>query len=393
MEAPSEDLADLYDNAPCGYLSLSSDGRVVKANATLATWLGRNPHQLLGLRMHELLSVPSRIFFETHVGPLLRIQGHFHEVALDLLAEGVRLAVLANAVERRDETGRLLFTRITLFQATERRRHEREVRAERAAAEEARAALQKLNDELETRVESEVAARLESERGLLAERELGELREQFIAVLGHDLRNPLAAIDSGAKMLLREARSDEAKYVLGMMQGSVTRMASLIDNVMDFARGRLGGGISLVRDAAKPLEQTLQQVVDELRSGNPDRRIDTSIDLPAPVDCDRPRVGQMVSNLLGNALAHGAVEIPVRLDARINDGVLELSVSNGGAAIPESAMAKLFHPFVRGDVRNNRQGLGLGLHIASEIAKAHGGTLSVTSSSEETRFTFRMLLF
>lgn len=392
MDGPSEDLADLYENAPCGYLSLSPAGRIVKANATLAVWLGRRAEDLLGSRLHDLMSVPSKIFFETHVSPLLRMQGYLHEVALDLIAEGDRLPILANASERRDKDGKLLFTRITIFQATERRRHERELLAQRGAAEDAKAALQKLNLELEARIDEAVSARLSSEKGLLAERELGDLREQFIAVLGHDLRNPLSSIDSGALLLLREEQSDKAKHVLGLMQGSVVRMAGLIDNLMDFARGRLGGGITLNRNAAAPLEPVLLQVVEELRVGKPDRLIETRIDLTAPVDCDRSRIGQMASNLLGNALTHGSAEVPVRLVARTVDDGFELSVANGGAPIPEDAMAKLFEPFFRGEVRGSLQGLGLGLHIASEIAKAHGGTLDVASGPLETRFTFRMPL-
>lgn len=389
---PAEDLVDLYENAPCGHLSLSAQGRIVKLNATLARWLGTSAAELHGRRLREVLSVPSRIFYETHVSPLLRMQGYLDEFALDLAASGEKLAVLANAVQRHDDDGRLLFTRLTFFPATERRRHERELRAQRAAAEAAQAALQDLNARLEERVDEAVVARLRSEKGLVAERELGELREQFIAVLGHDLRNPLASIDGAARLLSREVQSEKSKHVLTLMQGSVVRMAGLIDNVLDFARGRLGGGITLDRNAREPLEAVLLQVVAELQVGLADGRIETAIDLGRPIDCDRSRMGQLVSNLLGNALTHGSSDIPVRLDARIVDDALELSVSNGGAPIPPVAMSRLFQPFFRGEVRNSLQGLGLGLHIASEIAKAHGGALSVVSSTSETRFTFTMPL-
>ena len=387
-----EDLVDLYENAPCGHLSLSAEGVIIKLNATLARWLGASAADLHGRSLHDLLSVPSKIFYETHVGPLLRMQGFFNEIALDLAFNGEKLAVLANAVERRDDDEGLLFTRLTFFPATERRRHERELRAQRAAAEEAQAALQDLNARLEERVDEAVVARLRSEKGLVAERELGELREQFIAVLGHDLRNPLASIDGAARLLSREVQSEKSKHVLTLMQGSVVRMAGLIDNVLDFARGRLGGGITLERNAREPLEIVLLQVVAELQVGMPDGRIETAIDIDRPIDCDRSRMGQLVSNLLGNALTHGSSEIPVRLDARIVDDALELSVTNGGTPIPEAAMTRLFQPFFRGEVRNSLQGLGLGLHIASEIAKAHGGTLSAVSSAKETRFMFRMPL-
>ena len=170
------------------------------------------------------------------------------------------------------------------------------------------------------------------------------------------------------------------------------RMAALIDNVLDFARGRLGGGITLDRNARKPLEPVLHQVIDELRLSSPGRQIEAEYAIDRPIDCDRIRIGQLVSNLVGNALSHGSANEPVRVLAETTDGLFKLSVANGGEPIPEAAMDKLFEPFFRSEVRASRQGLGLGLHIASQIAKAHDGVLTVTSKSEETIFTFTMPL-
>ena len=98
----------------------------------------------------------------------------------------------------------------------------------------------------------------------------------------------------------------------------------------------------------------------------------------------------MVSNLLGNALTHGSPDSPVKIVASTENGVFMLWIANAGEPIPDAAMANLFQPFFRGQVRAGLQGLGLGLYIASEIAKAHDGTLTVTSTAEETRFTFLM---
>jgi sigma-B regulation protein RsbU (phosphoserine phosphatase) len=169
-------------------------------------------------------------------------------------------------------------------------------------------------------------------------------------------------------------------------------MTGLIDNVLDFARGRLGGGITLDRNTRKPLEPVLHQVIDELRLSSPGRRIEAEYAIDAPVNCDSGRIGQLASNLVGNALSHGASNEPVRVRAVTEDGLFKLSVANGGEPIPESALDKLFEPFFRGEVRASRQGLGLGLHIAAQIAKAHEGTLAVSSTREETRFTFVMPL-
>lgn len=230
-----------------------------------------------------------------------------------------------------------------------------------------------------------------SELRLTDQRNESELREQFIAVLGHDLRNPLASIDAGAKLLVRAGPDPKTAKILAMMQTSVGRMAGLIDNVMDFARGRLGGGLALNR-VEQPVGPILDDVVGELRTSWPARQIETQLSLPHPVYCDRTRIAQLASNLLANALIHGADTAPVRVGASTEADRFELFVANAGDPIPASTLERLFHPFARGAERPEKQGLGLGLYIAFEIARAHGGSLTVASSPEETRFTLRMPL-
>jgi signal transduction histidine kinase len=230
-----------------------------------------------------------------------------------------------------------------------------------------------------------------SEARLLDEQRTSELREQFIAVLGHDLRNPLAAISGGAELLLKTPLNPRASRMVGVIRASVTRMSRLIEDVMDFAHGRLGSGLALQHDDV-PLEPVLRHVVDELRAGFPDRAIDAVIAVTDPVRCDRGRIAQLLSNLLGNALTYGAASKPVRVRAATAGQILELSVANSGDPIPTATQERLFQPFQRGAVQPNQQGLGLGLFIASQIARAHGGTLDVLSTADETRFTFRMPL-
>lgn len=385
-QASSEDLEDLYENAPCGYLSLGPDGRIVKVNRTLCTWLGKSSQDMLGKRLRDLLNVAGSIFYETHFAPLLRMQGFYHEVALDMVAaDGAKLAVLANAAERRDDAGNLLFTRLTIFQATERRRFERELVNAQAGERKARQELQDL-------VASLREGMAEQTIQLLEEKEGAELREQFIAVLGHDLRNPLAAIDAGANKLLRDGQwTEKTPYILQLMKNSVVRMGGLIDNVLDLARSRLGGGIGLDLQDDRPLQPTLEQVLEEIRTANPDRKIEAHIDIPRAVQVDHLRIAQMFSNLLGNAVTHGAEDGVIRITAiLLDESLLEIAVANPGDPIPAEMVGHLFKPFHRGQVRNNAQGLGLGLYIASQIALAHGGRIDVQSESSETRFTFRM---
>jgi phosphoserine phosphatase RsbU/P len=363
-DVPSaEDLENLYETAPCGYVSISPDRRVVKANRTIADWLGRPAESLVGMSVHDILGFGGRIAFETHLAPLLRMQGHVHEIALDLLtADGGKVPTIANAAEKRAADGRHLFTRLTIFRAVDRRIYERTLLDARAKAE----------------AESK------------AHREAALLREQFIAVLGHDLRNPLGALAAGVRLLgRREQLSEGGRSILDQMNGSVDRASALVDDLLDLARGSLGSGLGLDRTDA-PLTPTLEQVVAEIRSIAPERAIQASIRIDEPVYCDPGRIGQLASNLLANAISHGAADRPITFDGWTSGDLFTLSVTNAGSPIPEQVRERLFQPFFRGGVRPSRNGLGLGLYIASQIAKAHDGKLEVTSSDAETRFTFTM---
>lgn len=229
-----------------------------------------------------------------------------------------------------------------------------------------------------------------SETALLDERQTAQLREQFFAVLGHDLRNPLNAVRGGAELLMMMPLPEKAVPVVTLIKRSSARMTGLIENVLDFARTRLGSGLVLNRVADAGLSATLEEVIAETRAVWPDREVRSDIDLGRPVNCDGARLAQMFSNLLANALTHGDPQGPVRVRARCDGSDFELSVSNLGEPIPPETIRRLFQPYTRANDRPGRQGLGLGLYIASQIAQAHEGTLEVESTPDETCFTFRM---
>ncbi len=218
----------------------------------------------------------------------------------------------------------------------------------------------------------------------LDESEAGsKLREQFIAVIGHDLRNPLASIMSGIRLVRRDPSGERTPTFLDLMEKSATRMEALIGNLLDFARGRLGGGLTL-SPSDDPLEPILRHVVAELQIVHPDRQIDAHFDLATAAVGDRIRIGQMLSNLLANALTYGdGGPVVVRAVSGKN---LTISVTNQGVPISPEKMQNLFKAFSRG-VGDSRSGLGLGLYIASQIATAHGGTIAVDSSARGTTFT------
>lgn len=225
-----------------------------------------------------------------------------------------------------------------------------------------------------------------TEADLSDERKSAELREQFIAVLGHDLRNPLASIAAIGHRLKKASLTGEEKGFVDLIQNSVRRMAGLIDNILDFARGKLGGGLP-VHQVPVDLVPVLRQVVSELQASVTNEIIFKN-DPNLTVDCDPVRLAQLLSNLLGNAVTHGSKQDPVVVEATVAQGQFELSVINGGSPIPADAIDRLFKPFTRAS--GETQGLGLGLFIAFEIARAHHGTLEVSSTAVETRFRFRM---
>jgi signal transduction histidine kinase len=232
-----------------------------------------------------------------------------------------------------------------------------------------------------------------AETALFDERATADLREQFIAVLGHDLRNPLASVGATAELLARRTDDTTLANLGQRLRASTRRMSRLIDDVLDFARGRLGSGIGVSIAEAGDLASALHDVVAELRDAHPQREVLEHIAIGVPVHCDRGRLQQLLSNLLGNALAYGAPDQPVRVGATVAAGTLELAVANGGAPIPPQDLHKVLQPYWRPST-SGPGGLGLGLYICSQIAKAHGGSLEVTSSAEAgTRFVARLPVF
>lgn len=181
----------------------------------------------------------------------------------------------------------------------------------------------------------------------------------FVTVLGHDLRNPLASIAAAMRLLAREPLGKNAADVLTLMQGSTHRMAQMIDNVLDFARSRLGGGIGLVRRPDQ-LEPLIRQVVEELLFSVPHAVIQAEIFAPHPVFLDAGRIGQMMSNLVGNALTHGDLSQPVRINATtFEDGSCEIPVTNCGTVILRKPSSACSIPLCAGWVRRIGKALAL----------------------------------
>jgi signal transduction histidine kinase len=231
-------------------------------------------------------------------------------------------------------------------------------------------------------------ASLQDREALARERELARLREQFMAVLGHDLRSPLAAILGGASFLLDLDPGETERTVLETIESSGQRMHRLIDDIMDFARGRLGGGFP-IRPEEHDVGDIVADVAGEMRSAHPDREILVHDGAGVVAEVDRPRFVQMLTNLVGNALEHSPSSEPVEIEVMADGDLVRIAVINAGETIPAEALPRLFEPYFRSGDPSEGSGLGLGLYIAAEIARAHGGEIRA-ESGERTTFTVEL---
>jgi hypothetical protein len=227
-----------------------------------------------------------------------------------------------------------------------------------------------------------------AETTLLGANQAAELREQFIAVLGHDVRTPLSSILSGTALLRQMNLGERPARVIERIERSGRRISSLVDDVVDFTHGRMGEGIQLTLVEAPDLQAVLLHVIDELRDLYPQRVIEAALDISSAPRCDPRRIAQLLSNLLINALIYGDPTQAVRVSAGSSNGSFSLAVANGGVPLQAATLAALFQPFWRGGSTGG--GLGLGLYIVAEIARAHHGVMQVTSTEAATTFSFSM---
>jgi len=223
--------------------------------------------------------------------------------------------------------------------------------------------------------------------------EMGEFRELLIGIVGHDLRNPLSTILMGAHLLLiSEGLGEKETELARKITRSATRATRLIDQLLDLTRSRLGGGIPI---EPKPfdLNEVCLQVIGETELTHTDRPLRVDVRGALTVVWDRDRIYQLLGNLVGNAVQHGEARSPIdlRIDGTESDVVIE--VANRGAPIPPATLPFIFDAFRKArSVRAGTHGLGLGLFIAQQIARSHGGAITVTSSLENNGTTFRVRL-
>ena len=208
------------------------------------------------------------------------------------------------------------------------------------------------------------------------------LNEMFTAMLGHDLRGPLSAIVMGAILLERKAPDETTRKSAKRMLESAKRMSRMIVEMLDLARTRLGAGIPIRRQRID-FHALVEKTIEEQRMASPDRSVELQSDGNLEGEWDADRCAQLASNLIGNAIQHGDSNAPVEcaLDGGSRDEIV-FTVSNAGS-IPPQILPHLFNPFrSRDDYPAQRNGLGLGLYIVEQIARAHGGQVEVASGPD-----------
>jgi signal transduction histidine kinase len=223
-----------------------------------------------------------------------------------------------------------------------------------------------------------------------------QARDLFLAILSHDLRNPLNSIAMSAELLPRVGHPDpESIGFASQISTNAEVMARMISDLLDYTRTRLGAGMP-VSPAPMDLESLCREVYNEFRTAHPSRVIRFQCEGDARGDWDTDRLRQAISNLIGNAVQHGATDSPIDLTLRGKPADVMIVIHNEGPPIPAGELAKIFDPLVRGSSdgkpKKNRPGsIGLGLYIAREIANSHGGRVDVTSTKEAgTAFTIRL---
>ncbi|MCA8251531.1 HAMP domain-containing histidine kinase [Burkholderia multivorans] len=217
------------------------------------------------------------------------------------------------------------------------------------------------------------------------------IRDLFAGVLAHDLRSPLGAILNSSEVLLHdEGLSAGSIKALAFVQRGAARMKQMIDDLLVFTRTRLGDAMP-IGPTAQNMARICTDAADEVRASYPDAQIELRFEGDLRGRWDGGRIGQLIVNLLTNAVRYGSGQIAV--EARANDGQMTVVVDNEGNPIPERALPTLFDPLTRAtspDRSGMAAGMGLGLYICRCIATAHQGTISVESSERGTRFTVRI---
>jgi PAS domain S-box-containing protein len=353
----AETRSELLETAPCGFVTLANDGTILIVNRTLLELLGFTREELAGRSIQSILTPGTRIFYQTHFFPLLKLQGRADEIYFTLRRkDGGELPVLVNAV--RHERDGSMVADCVLIAIDQRKLFEDAILEAKRAAEEASAA-----------------------------------KEKFLSMISHDLRTPLQAISGYASLLLEGFHgqlSEEQRKDVEEIRSATRHVARMIEDILDFARIERGAvriemqSVS-IPDALSRAEAMVRLPIEE--AGLLYSREECGSSLTARADPDR--LQQVLLNLLTNAIKFTERGGRIRAICEADEQWVHLHVADRGTGIPADQLAHIFEPFVQ--VEPDSRGVGLGLAISRELTRAMGGELSVHSVvGEGSTFTITL---
>ncbi len=371
----------LFEHAACGLLLARTDGVIVRVNATLCTWLGESAEAMLaGRKLQDLFTIGGRVFHHTHCLPMLQVQASVAEVQVDLLhRDRSRVPTLMNIARRVEGDG--VYDHVAFFITVERRSYERELMLARRDAEGA----------------------LEARRG--AEAQLQALNEQlsrddrrkdeFLATLAHELRNPLAPVRNAIELLKMKAGPAGPSRPLQVLERQVGHLAHLVDDLMEISR-ITRGQVALRRqpidlaDAIRAAADDAMPIVSAAR-----HRLDLSLpSVPLCVDADATRLMQVVLNLLTNAAKYTPPGGQIWLSAGREGDEAVITVRDTGIGIPAQSLGSIFEMFSQLTPALDRAqgGLGIGLALVRGLVELHGGSIRADSEGEGNGSVFTVRL-
>jgi PAS domain S-box-containing protein len=352
-------MDELLNNAPCGFLVFTDDGKIVEVNATLLNLLGYSPDELCRLHIEKIFSVAGRIFYQTHFFPLLKLKSEVEEIYLSLRStSGLDIPVLVNAA--RHERGGEIFNDCVFMPMRQRNQYEDEILRAKKLAEDATRA-----------------------------------KDEFLSVVSHELRTPLNGILGWAQILqTRKTDAETVKRAVDAIARGAKAQSKLIEDILDFTRiisGKLRLEVQKV-DLIMVVESAIDVITPAANAK--DIRLQTVLDSNGFVSGDASRLQQVLWNLLSNAVKFtpkgGRVQVRIQ---RVNSSI-EISVSDTGKGISEDFLPFVFERFKQSDNSTTRRygGLGLGMAITRHIVELHGGTIKAESAGEDLGATFTVSL-
>jgi PAS domain S-box-containing protein len=381
-------MEDLIEQIPCGFLSFTDDGQIQRVNSRLLERLGYRRDEVEGRHVESLMNVGSRIFYQTHLFPLIAMKGSAEEIFMLLRsAKGEDIGFLLNAV-RHEREGRAV-NDCALMRVEERRKFEDALVRARKTAEAAQRELEVANQRYEEQaVELELQQEeLEAQRRIADE--ANQAKSKFLATMSHELRTPLNAIGGYTQLIemgVHGPVTEEQRIALDRIRRAQLHLMRLINDVLNLSRIEAGRVDYKIADVAlvDVVKTVLPMVEPQLAAKSITSQ--TALDEAPVVRADREKLEQITLNLLNNAAKFtpesGRITVRVRKHPSDEHRVL-LDIEDTGVGIAPEKQTAIFEPFVQAHSDRGTEGSGLGLAISRELARGMNAELSVTSAPGE----------